>query len=221
MANRNRSRSRDGRRGQSWWRQRPPLWATIALVVVVAVVTWLLARPSSVERRAEELREESATRDVEVGEQLVEVSVATVPQVQAVLDDTWAALPEVDGTEPVEQPATRAEVDQWRGVVGQILADLDEVGSAGSEVNVARNGLVGAAEQLLVVCDLYDVARQLPEEEAASLLTATATARRAAVETWNTAAIQVDVVSIDTGQGHSHVYVAGAPGEPLPDDGGD
>lgn len=212
------------RRGQGqrpWWSRRPPLWATLALVAVVALGTWLLSRPSSMERRVAELQAESDARDQEVGTQLIDVSLATVSEVQAVLDDTHAALPDVDGDGSIEQPASQADIEAWRESVGQVVSDIDGVGSAGSAVNVARNGLVGAGEQLQVVLDLYEVALDLPPDQASELLSATAAARQAAADAWNTAAIQLDVVSIEMGRGHSHVYVSGVPGEPLPDHGED
>lgn len=210
-----------GRGRTPWWRRRPPLWATVAAVVVVALATWLVTRPSSMERRVAELEAESDARDDEVGARLIDVSLGTVEDVQAVLDGTHAALPPVDGTDPVDQPATQDQLDEWRESVEQVVTAIDEVGSAGSAVNVARNGLVGAGEQLEVVLDLYGVALDLSPDDASELLSATASARQQAADAWNTAAIQLDVVSIEMGRGHSHVYVAGIPGEPLPDHGED
>lgn len=215
-------RSRRGRSGRPWWRWRPPSWAAVLAVVVAVVATWLVMRPSSVERRADELREEAAAADLEVGADLVDTAVEVLPDVQQVVHDTHDVLPTEDAPDqPVDTLASPEQLDTWRASIEEARDDLADVGSAGTAVNVARNGLVVASEHLLVVLDLYQDALDLEPEQADALLADVGVARRAAVESWNTAAIQVDVVSIDSGIGHSHVYVSGIPGQPPPDDGGE
>lgn len=191
------------------------------MLVVAVVGTWLLARPSATERGVAERRAQSAANDIDVGGEVVAAAAAAAPAIQDVLDDTHDVLPADAGSrQPVQARATRAQVQQWQERVAEASTQLEVAGSAGTSVNVARNALAAATDQLGVVVDLYDVALDLPPEQAASLLPIIGAARVAAVDAWNTAAIQVDVVSIDSGLGHSHVYLSGTPGQPPPEDGG-
>ncbi|MBY5163269.1 hypothetical protein [Salsipaludibacter albus] len=216
-----------------WWRARLPLWSLLAAVAVGALVTWLLMRPTGIEARVAELEAEQAANDATATQELLAAADESAPRMQAVLDEMAPTLPQVaDGplgpapddsatTAPEAAPATEEDIQSWRDEVASIRDRMASIGSAGNEVNIGRTALVSAVDQLGDAVELYAVALTLDEDQAAAVLSRVAAARINVVETWVSGAIQVDMLAIDTGNGHLHVSLSAVPGQEPPDDGGE
>lgn len=215
------SRARSGLRptaGRPWWRRGVPAWVVVVGLVVLAVavlVAWLVGRPSAVERRTAELREQFDASDVERAGALVDTVRAVTPEVQGLLDELHGALPPEDGTsdEPVGELATSGDVVTWRETVTGVRERLAATDPASTQINVARAGLLAATDQLVATVDLYEAALDPSTTETTSMLSHVGAARRSALGMWDVAAIQVDAVAVEYGLGHQHVYLSPLPGQ--------
>lgn len=195
---------------RSRWGSATALVTTFALGFAVAFVSgsWT-SGPDATERRIAELKEAEARRDIEQVGTLIELGRGGRERLTPVLEAMAKAVPFND-TAPPAAPAID-EVRGWRDVVSGELRRYEETPSAGNGVNVARTGMRTAVQQLAAAVDGFATAATAPEPLARDLLTLAGAQRTLALRTWSVAALQLDVISVDAGKGHVHVYLPSGP----------
>jgi hypothetical protein len=184
--------------------------------VIAFAVGALLAGPvgalaagddSAVDDRVAALQAEEAKRDatqiVELTGKARQAQETLVP----VLEGLAAAVP--PGKAP--GPAAKAsDVEGWQAATGKAVESFANPPSGGTGVNIARSGLAAAVRSLDAAVDTYAAALA---QSSATLFELAGRQRDIAVATWSTAATQLDVLNIDSGNGHAHVFLPAAPGQ--------
>ncbi|WP_053716451.1 hypothetical protein [Saccharothrix sp. NRRL B-16348] len=195
---------------RSLWGSATALVTTFALGFAVAFVSgsWTTG-PDATERRIAELEQAEAQRDVEQVGTLIELAKGGRERLTPVLQAMATASPP-PGTGSPAAPAVDV-VRGWRDVVSAEVQRYAETPSAGNGVNVARTGMRTAVEQLAAAIDGFAAAATAPAPLAGDLLTLAGAQRTLALRTWSVAALQLDVISIDAGKGHVHVYLPSGP----------
>ncbi|WP_158849665.1 hypothetical protein [Saccharothrix deserti] len=195
---------------RSLWGSATALVTTFALGFAVAFVSgsWT-SGPDATERRIAELKQAEAQRDVEQVGTLIELAKGGRERLTPVLEAMAKASPLQDTASPAAP--TIDEVRGWRDVVSAEVQRYAETPSAGNGVNVARTGMRTAVQQLAAAVDGFATAATAPEPLARDLLPLAGAQRTLALRTWSVAALQLDVISIDAGKGHVHVYLPSGP----------
>lgn len=191
----------------------------IVPVVLAFALGALLAGPigavtaddsSPVDDRVAALQAEEAKRDAA---QIVELT-GTARQVRdrllPVLTGMAAALPA--GQAP-SQAASPSDVEGWQAVTGKTVEEFANPPSGGTGVNIARSGLAAAVRALDAAVDVYAATLAVSPAERGTLLELAGRQRDIAVATWSSAATQLDVLNIDAGNGHAHVFLPAVPGQ--------
>ncbi|GLH99640.1 hypothetical protein [Phytohabitans aurantiacus] len=203
-------------------RQGPPPAPTarrIVPIVVAFAVGALLAGPVGVVsagagdpagERVSALRAEEAKRDVAQVVELTAHARRVQESLLPVLDGLAAAVPVGKAPGPATSMST---VEQWQVVTGKAVDDFADPPSGGTGVNVARSGLAAAVRALDGAVDTYAAALAQPPAAHASLFALAGRQRDTAVATWSSAATQLDVLNVDAGNGHVHVFLPAAPGQ--------
>jgi hypothetical protein len=150
--------------------------------------------------------ERNATQIVELTSTARSTQEALVP----VLDGLATAVPVRQSPGPA---ADQADVEQWQKVTEDTVASFANPPSGGTGVNIARSGLAAAVRTLDSAVDTYAAALALPEESRGPLLELAGRQRDIAVATWSTAATQLDVLNVDAGNGHTHIFLPAVPGQ--------
>jgi hypothetical protein len=200
-----------------------PLAAACVLVPVTIVVALLAAggddpvtgraaatvTPSASEE-AKKLEEASESRDTTQVTQLTAL-------MRQYAEDLDPAVRGVNKTLPPERKrrvgpfASAREADEWVDATRKAAAFFDETVSGETETNVARGALATAVRGLARMAETYRLAvehRAMRRE----LLETVRSQRDDAIDAWETAAIQVDVINIAAGFGHQHPPLPGGTG---------
>lgn len=216
------ARSKQAVRARTGKPVRPPAgsrrvgWVQATGLVTAFVVgfaaAFLIASPLSgadaTERRTAELQREQAEADlVQVGV-LTELATGTRDRLTPVLAAMSEAAPIAGGG--ATQPSAGA-VRGWREVVSAEAERYAETPSAGNGVNVARTAMRTSVEQLAAAVDAFEAVASAPEPHKGRLLALAGEQRTLALRTWSVAALQLDVVNVEAGKGHVHVYLPGGP----------
>jgi hypothetical protein len=189
-------------------------------VLIAFAVGALLAGPigafaagdpsSPADDRVAALQAEEAKRDatqiVELTGKAREIQGRLVP----VLDGLAAAVPPGSGPGPA---ASASDVAGWQAVTSKAVEDFANPPSGGTGVNIARSGLAAAVRSLDAAVDTYAAALAQPSSERGPLVELAGRQRDIAVATWSTAATQLDVLNVDSGNGHAHVFLPAVPGQ--------
>jgi hypothetical protein len=188
----------------------------IAPLVIAFAVGALLAGPigaytagsSSTDDRVTALQAEEAKRNgtqiVDLTGQARQVQQALLP----VLDGLGDAVPPGKAPGPV---ARKSDVEVWQAVTDKAMANFANPPSGGTGVNIARSGLAAAVRSLDAAVDTYAAALAQPRATRDPLFELAGRQRDIAVATWSTAATQLDVLNIDAGHGHAHIYLPAVP----------
>jgi hypothetical protein len=211
----NRTRTRPAARGG---RAAPVVGRRVAPLVIAFAVGALLAGPigafaagsSPTDDRVAALQAEEAKRDAT---QIVDLT-GKARQVQQtllpVLDGLAAAVPPGEAPGPA---AAKSDVESWQAVTGKAVEGFANPPSGGTGVNIARSGLAAAIRSLDAAVDTYAAALAQPPAAHGPLFELAGRQRDIAVATWSTAATQLDVLNVDSGNGHAHVFLPAAPGQ--------
>ncbi|WP_106535961.1 hypothetical protein [Haloactinopolyspora alba] len=186
----------------------------VAAVIVAVVVTADAGeetRAEKIDDRVAELRAAEQERNAEVVVDLTDMAVSVHGDLVPMLDTLNAALPVDEGTSPV--PATPGDVERWRSTVKDALATFGNPPSASTDINTARSGLMLAVELLGSSVDAYGLALDAQKPERARLEQLASDLRTQAVDAWAVASTKLDVLNVDAGHGHVHVYLPKRPGE--------
>jgi hypothetical protein len=198
-------------------RHRGPWIVLVALVVgAIVLVAALAGRDGGgeLEQRTAELEEQEAAREAEQVGELTDIAVTVHGELLPVLAELHDVLP-VEG--PPGEPATHADLDGWRVAVDGARTEFGDPPSASTEVNTARGGLVLAVDLLGSSLTAYESALADDAGERPRLEGLAADLRRNAVDAWSVAATQLDLLNIDAGNGHVHLYLPVRPGEDVAD----
>jgi hypothetical protein len=175
----------------------PAVLAFVIAAVVFGFGGYLIGRPDSVTRAADDIRAADAARDKQ---QIL--SLTTLAR------DTADTLgPVIKGLGTPGAPA--ADVAGWQQTVDAAAKKFDDPPSGATATNVARGSLAGAIDQLALAVSTYTAQPDLSARQ-----------RDLAVTAWSVGATQLDQVNVDAGYGHQHVYLESDPGSEAftPDD---
>ncbi|BCB88333.1 hypothetical protein [Phytohabitans suffuscus] len=216
----NRTRVRPAARGARPATAGPSPARRVAPLLIAFAVGALLAGPigafaagdssTSTDDRVAALRAEEARRDAVQIVELTGKARQTQERLVPVLDGLAGAVPPGQAPGPA---ARQSDVDGWRKVTGEVVESFANPPSGGTGVNIARSGLAAAVRTLDAAVDTYAAALAQPAAARAPLFELAGRQRDIAVATWSTAATQLDVLNIDSGNGHAHVFLPAAPGQ--------
>lgn len=180
-----------------WRRFLPAVLAFVVGAVVFGFGGYLVGRPDSTTRMADDIRAADAVRDKQQIKDLTDLA-----------RDTRDALgPVVKAMTTPGAPA--ADVTSWQQTVATAAAKFDDPPSGSTATNVARGSLAAAVDQLALAVSTYAAQPDVSARQ-----------RDLAVTTWSVGATQLDQVNVDAGYGHQHVYLESDPGSEAftPDD---
>ncbi|WP_173134343.1 hypothetical protein [Kibdelosporangium persicum] len=182
---------------------RAKLWWSVPIIVVAFVAGLFLGRPAA-EITAEsdpvaEMKKQDAQRD--------HAQIGTLTDQARRIHD--GLLPVLEGLNTTT--ATKEQVSGWKQITKGYVAEFAERPSAGTAVNIARSGLASSVQQLDLAVDTYAQALDAPGKE--TWLQTAGRQRDAAIVTWSIAATQLDVLNIDSGRGHAHIFLPSKPGQ--------
>ncbi|WP_406045084.1 hypothetical protein OG799_11790 [Micromonospora sp. NBC_00898] len=184
--------------------------AFVAGALLAGGVGYAATRPDPVQVEVHKLQEQDAARDKAQTKELTATARDVQGRLLPVLNEMSAALP-VDPL-ATAKPATAAQVSAWRAVTGAAVERFAHPPSGGTAVNVARSGLANAVRALDAAVRMYETSLSAPPAIRPGLVALAAEQRDLAVAAWSTTATQLDVVNIDEGFGHAHVFLPAAPG---------
>jgi hypothetical protein len=228
MTNRTRPRPAKGGSRPLPTTDRRALGRRIAPLVIAFALGALLAGPiaafttdddapaggSSTADRIAALKAEEAKRDAAQIVELTTKARQVRERLLPVLAGLAAAVPpgQKAGAAAGAPPAA-AEVEGWRTTTGAVVEEFANPPSGGTAVNIARSGLAAAVRQLDAAVDLYAAATALPPEARGTQVELAGRQRDIAIATWSSAATQLDVLNVDAGNGHAHVFLPAVPGQ--------
>ncbi|AFR06671.1 hypothetical protein [Nocardiopsis alba] len=161
--------------------------------------------------RVAELEASAAERHVDQVEELVHHTRAAHEGLLPVLESLDTVLP-ADGSAPSEDLPDTEEIDTWLGTTLEARDHLEHAESGETAFNVTHAGLRGSVDLLASSLNAYDSAVRADEDRRTDLLELAADLRDQAVRAWSVAATQLDMVSVEAGHGHIHLYLPAAPG---------
>lgn len=161
--------------------------------------------------RVAELEASADVRHVDQVESLIGHTRAAHDELVPVLESLNGVLP-ADGSAPAEEFPDGEEIDEWLNTVRGASAHFDHAESGQTDFNVTHAGLSGSVDLLGSALSAYHAASQSEGDQRVELLDLSADLRDQAVKAWSVAATQLDVVSIDAGHGHIHLYLPSEPG---------
>lgn len=161
--------------------------------------------------RVAELEASADVRHVDQVESLIGHTRAAHDELLPVLESLNEVLP-ADGSAPAEEFPDGEEIDEWLNTVRDASSHFSHAESGQTDFNVTHAGLSGSVDLLGSALSAYHAASQAEGDQQVELLDLSADLRDQAVKAWSVAATQLDVVSIDAGHGHIHLYLPSEPG---------
>jgi hypothetical protein len=184
-------------------RSKKLVWISVPLIIVAFVAGLLLGKPVAAITDSPdpvaEMKKQEAQRDAT---QIVDLT-AQARRMQEGL------VPVLDGL--ASTTATKDQVSSWQRITKAYVDEFSERPSAGTAVNIARSGLATSVKQLDLAVTTYSQALDAPNKE--PLLTNAKQQRELGIVTWSVAATQLDVLNIDAGKGHAHIFLPSEPGQ--------
>jgi hypothetical protein len=195
-----------------WRRLAAPL---VALVVGGLVGAWIGASAadprSDTEKSIDALEAADIQRDAEQVVSLTDQARRVRGMLGPALDGLRAALPA--GGAAAGPVASAATVAGWKGTTGKAVQEFADPPSGGTAVNIARSSLAAGVRQLDLAVDSYAEAVRATDNRRSVQLALASRQRDTALTTWSIGATQLDLLNIETGHGHQHVFLPTAPGE--------
>jgi hypothetical protein len=161
--------------------------------------------------RVAELEASADARHVDQVSSLIGHTRAAHEELVPALESLNGALP-ADGSAPSDDFPAGEEIDAWLGTIRDAGAHFDLGDSGQTDFNVTLAGLDGSVDLLGSAVSAYQAASQSDGDQQTELLELAADLRDQAVTAWSVAATQLDMVSIDAGHGHIHLYLPSEPG---------
>jgi hypothetical protein len=190
------------------------LAAVIAVVIAVAgaLSAWRAGNgpaapvPGSVEAIAEKLAAGQARERAELNGHLAAAAEVAHEHLAQVLQELALAVP-VNATIS-SAPASVSGADEWNRDLALATSALEAVGEGTSEQTVTREAFIGAAELLQSAAAGYAHLLGAPADEREALAATVAERRESAVRLWQAGAAQLDTLTVGSGEGHVHVFLA-------------
>lgn len=161
---------------------------------------------SSMEAVAEKLAAGQARERAELNADLTEAADAAHEHVAHVLQGLASAVP-VEGTIS-PSPANISDVEEWNHDLALAVSALEAVEEGASEQAVTREAFIGAAHLLQSAAGGYAHLLGAPAAERGPLAATVADRRDAAVRLWQAGAAQLDTLTVGSGGGHVHLFLA-------------
>lgn len=161
--------------------------------------------------RVAELEASADARHVDQVSSLIGHTRAAHEELVPALEALNGVLP-ADGSAPSEDFPDDEEIDGWLGTVRDAGAHFELDDSGRTDFNVTLSGLDGSVDLLGSAVSAYAAAARADEDQRTELLDLAADLRDQAVTAWSVAATQLDMVSVDAGHGHIHLYLPSEPG---------
>ncbi|GAA2339933.1 hypothetical protein GCM10010170_022480 [Dactylosporangium salmoneum] len=165
---------------------------------------------TDIQRRIDQMQVAEVQRDAAQVLTLTDQARRVLDLLGPVVEQLATALPPGGTAGPV---ADQGKVDGWKAVTRKGAEEFANPPSAGTAVNIARGSLAAGARQLDLAVDTYAAAVKAAEPDRPALLTLAGRQRDTAVATWSVGATQLDLLNVDTGRGHQHVFLPSAPGQ--------
>jgi hypothetical protein len=161
---------------------------------------------SSIEAVAEKLAAGQATERTELNAHLASAAEVAQGHLVRVLQELALAVP-VNPTIS-STPASVGDVDKWNRNLASAASALEAVKDGTSEQTVTREALIGAAELLQSATAGYKQSLTAPADQRDAFAVTVAKRREAAVRLWQAGAGQLDTLTVGSGGGHVHVFLA-------------
>jgi hypothetical protein len=161
---------------------------------------------SSIEAVAERLAAGQARERAELNGQLASAAEVAQGHLVRVLQELALAVP-VDPTIS-SSPAGADDVNAWNRDLASAAAALEAVKEGTSEQTVTREAFIGAAALLQSAAAGYEQLLTEPAGGRDALADTVAQRREAAVRLWQAGAGQLDTLTVGSGEGHVHVFLA-------------
>ncbi|MFC3994710.1 hypothetical protein ACFOVU_02210 [Nocardiopsis sediminis] len=183
----------------------------VAAGVVAAIVLTREPPPGPDPERVAELEASEDAQNVAQVEELVEQTRTAHDDLVPVLEGLDTALPAAGAAAPADGPGGD-EVAGWRSTVDDVAETFQASPSGDTGHNVARGGLRSAVELLASSVEVYQSAEDADGDQRDHLLEVAGDLRTQAVRAWSVAATQLDVVAVEAGHGHVHIFLPAQPG---------
>ncbi len=161
---------------------------------------------SSVEAVAEKLAREQAQARTELNTQLAAAAEVAHGHLMQVLQGLATVKPVHEAIDST--PASLSDVDAWNGGLALATSALEAVEDGTSEQTVTREALMGAAELLQSAVAAHEQLLGASPDQRGAIAEIVAERRDAAVRLWQAGAAQLDTLTVGSGAGHVHVFLA-------------
>ncbi|WP_017603361.1 hypothetical protein [Nocardiopsis alkaliphila] len=118
-------------------------------------------------------------------------------------------IPPTDDSSDMEDLPSLDDIDERLRAVRDARAHLDHAETGETGFDVTQAGLRGSVDVLYSALNAYRAAGRSDGDRRAELLELATDLRDQAVRAWSVAATQLDLISIDAGHGHIHLYLPG------------
>lgn len=166
----------------------------------------------SIEAVAAELAAGQARERAELNANLSAAAEVAHGHLAQVLQDLASAAPVHENGSPnpagISDATSASDVDGWKRELVLATSALEAVAEGTSEQTVAREAFVGAAQLLQSAADGYEDLLIAPVDERETLAATVAERRDAAVRLWQAGAAQLDTLTVGSGNGHVHLFLA-------------
>lgn len=176
--------------------------AVVATLVVLFQEGGDLLAPAAVAEREVSTTEDHAGRVAELIEHTRAAREGLVPLLEF-LDE----IPLTDGSTSTEDLPAPGIIDERQRSVHDARAHLDHAEPGETEFEITHAGLRGSVEVFGSALDAYHAAARSEGDQRTELLELAADLRDQAIRAWSVSATQLDVLSIDAGHGHIHLYL--------------
>lgn len=210
----------------TWWLTAGAL---VLVGAVVAATVFFFTGDDTVTPdagRVAELEASAVERDVAQVEELVQNTRTAHEELLPVVESLDGAVSADGSTSPADEEPGTGEVDDWLATTDGAAEHFEDVPSGETDYNIAHAGLANSVDLLGSAVVAYSGALEAEDEALRTEMTELAgDLRIQAVRSWSVSATQLDVLSLDAGHGHVHLYLPAAPGsgalEPDPAEDGD
>ena len=160
----------------------------------------------SIEAVAEKLAKGQAQARAELNTQLAAAAEVSHGHLMKVLQGLASVMPVQETISP--NPAGISDVNEWNRDLALAMSALEAVKDGTSEQTVTREALMGAAELLRSATAAHEQLLSAPPDQRDALAEVVAERRDAAVGLWQAGAAQLDTLTVGSGEGHVHVFLA-------------
>lgn len=160
----------------------------------------------SIEAVAAELAKGQARDRADLNSSLAAAAEVAHGHVGQVLRELSSAVSVHEAGSP--EPAGAGDANEWKREVELAVSALESVEDGTSEQTVAREAFIGAAHLLHSAAADYEHLANGPASEREAHAATVIERRDAAVRLWQSGAAQLDTLTVGSGDGHVHLFLA-------------